>query len=171
MSDRAGATGAGSAKPAGAPEIPGYQVRHRLGAGAGGVVWSAVRDLDRSRVAIKVIDAAGGPAPTDGGHGDELAALRGVQHPHVVRLIEDFTLPDGRLALVLDEVRGGTLARVVRARGHLTPPETVTVLTALATTLADLHRLGVTHADLSPGNVLFHLDGRPMLADLGLSRV
>jgi hypothetical protein len=171
MSDQAGATGAGSAEPVGAPEIPGYQVRHRLGAGAGGVVWSAVRVLDRARVAIKVIGVAGDPARTDGDHRAELAALRGVHHPHVVRLIEDLTLPDGRLAVVLDEVRGGTLARMVQARGHLTPAETVTVLTALATTLADLHRLGVTHADLSPGNVLFQLDGRPMLADLGRSRV
>jgi hypothetical protein len=134
-------------------------------------VWSAVSDLDRSRVAIKIIDAAGDPARTDGDHGAELARLRGVEHPHVVRLIEDITLPGGRLALVLDEVRGGTLARVVQARGQLTPAETVTVLTALARTLADLHRLGVIHADLSPGNVLFQLDGRPMLADLGLSRV
>ena len=31
--------------------------------------------------------------------------------------------------------------------------------------------MGVVHADLSPGNVLFTVDGKPMLGDLGVSRL
>ena len=35
--------------------------------------------------------------------------------------------------------------------------------------MADLHALGVVHADLSPGNILFTRQGRPMVSDLGVA--
>jgi serine/threonine protein kinase len=149
------------------PDVPGYLVGVALGSGAGGRVWSAIRANDGQPVAIKVV----APQRNSGASPIELAVLRGVRHPHVIRFVEDVTLPGGAVALVLERAAGGSLARVVGARGHLTPAETVTVLTALATTLVDLHRMGVTHGDISPGNVLFHADGRPVLADLGMSVV
>jgi protein kinase-like protein len=142
--------------------VPGYRLGRVLGVGAGGPVWAAVRESDQLAVAVKIVD----PTVTR-----EAAVLRGLDHPHVVRLLSELALGDGRLALILERVGGGSLARVVAARGHLTAAETATVLVTLGTTLADLHRLGVTHGDLSPGNVLFHTDGRPMLADLGAARV
>jgi hypothetical protein len=182
-------TGGGSApasrdEPSGVgdqpPEVPGYLVGQPLGRGSTSQVWSAVAVGDRRRVALKVLAPAGAAehglstestestGPTESA---ELAVLRGLSHPHVVRRLDDLTLPDGRQVLVLELVGGGSLARVVRARGHLTAGETVTVVTALAGALDDLHRLGVTHADVAPGNVLLHLDGRPMLGDVGRSRI
>jgi eukaryotic-like serine/threonine-protein kinase len=153
--------------PVRAPHIPGYLVGSALGTGSAGRVWSAVRASDGWSVAIKVI----APQGSSTGSPVELAVLRGVRHPHVIRFVEDIILSGGAVALVLERASGGSLARVVGARGHLTPAETVTVVTALATTLVDLHRMGVTHGDISPGNVLFHADGRPVLADLGVSQV
>ena len=61
--------------------------------------------------------------------------------------------------------------RLVRARGHLSPGEVVTVLAPVASALGRLHDLGVVHGDVSPGNVLLDLDGRPVLGDLGLGHV
>jgi eukaryotic-like serine/threonine-protein kinase len=155
--------------------MAGYVVGRLLGVGGSADVWSATRAVDGHPVAVKVVgrqrvsDLYPSPAPVDVGR--ELAVLRGLRHPHVVQLIDDIPLADGRTALVLELVRGGSLARVVRARGHLTCGEVGTVLTTLGTTLAELHRLGLTHGDLSPGNVLFHADGRPMLSDVGLAQI
>jgi hypothetical protein len=148
------------------PQVPGYLVGQRLGTGSTSEVWSAVAVGDRRRVALKVLAAAAGREESA-----ELAVLRGLSHPHVVRQLDDLELPDGRQVLVLELAGGGTLSRVVRARGHLTAGEAVTVATALARALDELHRLGVTHADVAPPNVLLHLDGRPMLADVGRSRI
>src|SRR3954453_20130355 len=134
--------------PVRAPHVPGYFVGPVLGVGSTGSVWSAARLADGRSVAIKVVAPQGNPMNSP----VELAVLRGVRHSHVVRFIEDISLPDGTVALVLELASGGSLARVAGARGHLTPAETVTVLTALATTLVDLHRMGVTHGDISPGN-------------------
>jgi hypothetical protein len=150
--------------------VPGYLVGGRLGSGGSADVWSATAVTDGRPCALKVIVPQ--RFPTDALQvGRELAVLRGVRHPHVVSLLDDLVLADGRTVLVLDLVAGGSLARVVRARGHLTPGETTTVLTTLAAALADLHRMGIVHGDLTPGNVLLHLDGRPMLADVGLARL
>ena len=71
----------------------------------------------------------------------------------------------------MPHLRGGPLDALVRARGHLSPGEVVTALAPLASALGRLHDLGVVHGDVSPGNVLLELDGRPVLGDLGLGHV
>jgi hypothetical protein len=47
----------------------------------------------------------------------------------------------------------------------------VTVLTPICQALAYLHGKGFTHADVSPGNVLFTGAGKPMLSDVGIARM
>lgn len=153
--------------------LPGYTIGRVLGTGSSGRVWAGVRE-DGLGVAVKVVTAKGGdltPAMR------EAAALSRVRHDHVVRLHDVVPLPPAvpggapRLAMVMQVAEGGSLAQVVRERGHLTPGEVVTVLCPLATALHELHRLGIVHGDVSPSNVLFLDSGRPVLADLGLCRV
>lgn len=146
------------------PEVPGFIIGARLGVGSSGSVWRATAVAGGPEVAVKVV-RAGQDAER------ELAVLRAVAHPHVVRLHQALVLDDGRLALVLDLIDGGTLASVIAQRGHLSPGEVVTVVAPLAQTIADLHADGVQHGDLAPGNVLFDRSGRPVLADLGTPRI
>ena len=75
------------------------------------------------------------------------------------------------LVLVLDLAPGGSLARLVAGRGPLPPGEVVTVAVPLAQALADVHARGLVHGDVTPANVLFAADGRPLLSDLGVSRL
>ena len=163
------------------PQVPGFTVTRRIGAGSTGTVWSATRDADGAPVAIKLVT---GPADDRGDPGTprvpgdaveqavrEAAILAGLDHPHVVRLHAATALTDGTLALVLDLVDGGSYASVVAARGHLPPGEVVTSLSPVSRAVAHLHALGVVHADLSPGNVLFTREGRPMVSDLGVARL
>src|SRR6478609_7379794 len=160
----------------GQPQVPGHVVHELIGRGASGAVWAATRVHDRRRVAVKVV-AVGAPGAGGGADGEaadgnaaaaqavrELAVLTRIDNPHVVRLHSATPLEDGRLALVLDLVDGGSLAAVVAGRGHLSAGECVTVLAPIARAVADLHTAGVLHGDLSPGNVLFTADGRPMLS-------
>ncbi|WP_344190304.1 serine/threonine-protein kinase [Pedococcus aerophilus] len=154
-----------------APTVPGYAVGRRIGVGGTAVVWAATREADGAPVAVKVVTVgADGPA---GAAVRELGVLSRVRVEGLVRFHEAVPLPgeDRRVALVLDLVAGGSLEAVVRARGHLSVGESVTVLAPVARTLAGLHEAGVVHGDLTPGNVLLERSGRPLLADLGVARL
>ncbi|MGZ4655051.1 protein kinase domain-containing protein [Oryzihumus sp.] len=153
------------------PTVPGCLLLGQVGRGASGTVWLAERDRDGARVAVKVLSGNGSRAELSDQALRELAVLSRTAGDHVVRLHDAVPLADGRLALVLDLADGGSLARVVAGRGHLSAGEAVTVLTPLAGALAQLHEVGVVHADVSPANVLFTREGKPMLADLGVARL
>ena len=146
------------------PTVPGFLIGARLGVGSTGSVWRAMAATGGPEVAIKVVRASPDAER-------EVAVLRAVSHPHVVRLHQAVVLDDGRLALVLDLVDGPTLAAVVAQRGHLSPGEVVTLIVPLAQAVADLHADGVQHGDLAPGNVLLDRTGRPVLTDLGTPRI
>lgn len=148
------------------PVIPGYEVLDLLGSGSSGQVW-VVRRPDGVRLAAKLV-ASQDPCATS-----EADLLRRLDHNHVIRL-QDTVREDGgtgRTAMIIDLAEGGSLADALDARKILAPGELVTVLTPIARTLHDLHGIGLVHGDISTGNILFTDAGRPMLSDLGFSRV
>jgi hypothetical protein len=92
-----------------------------------------------------------------------------------VRLLEVVHQPRrggvARVALVLELLAGGSLAGVLGLRGRLRPGEVVTTIAPVAAAVAHAHEHGVVHGDLSPGNIVFTAEGRPVLTDLGVARV
>ena len=91
----------------------------------------------------------------------EAALLRRARHPGVVELIE--RREDPAPALVTRLVDGPSLAEAQAA-----PVDDVAgLVAALATTVADLHRLGLVHGSIAPEHVLVAAGGRPVLCGLG----
>ncbi|MGY1726003.1 serine/threonine-protein kinase [Geodermatophilus sp. SYSU D01062] len=167
------ATSSPSAGPDAAPVppvVPGYRLDRLLGQGGAGEVWRARPRDGGAPVAVKLLVAG------DAGRQAREAALLGaLDHPHLVRLHEVVHQPrrggPARVALVLDLLEGGSLAALLARRGRLRPGEVVTALAPVAAALACAHEQGVVHGDLSPGNVVFTAEGRPVLTDLGVARV
>ncbi len=137
---------------------------------ATGPQWSAVRSLDGHPFALKVI-AVGDVVQAQALAAGQMAAQDRVGSEHLVRQHGAIVTADGTLALVLDEVSGGSLGHLLAARGQLTAGETVTTVAPLFRALADLHNGGLVHGDLGPGSVVFTADGRPLIADLGIARL
>ncbi|WP_346622939.1 serine/threonine-protein kinase [Blastococcus montanus] len=152
------------------PAVPGYVLETLLGRGGSGEVWRAVPRGGGEPVAVKVL-LAGDPER----QAREAALLGELDHPHLVRLVEVVHQPrrggTPRIALVLDLLAGGSLAALLARRGRLRPGEVVTAIAPVAGALAHAHANGVVHADLSPGNIVFTAEGRPVLTDLGVARV
>jgi hypothetical protein len=152
------------------PVVPGYTLEVLLGRGGSGEVWRAVPRRGGDAVAVKVL-VAGDPER----QAREAALLGALDHPHLVRLIEVVHQPRRggvpRVALVLELLAGGSLADVLARRGRLRPGEVVTAIAPVAAALAHAHGEGVVHGDLSPGNIVFTAEGRPVLTDLGVARV
>jgi hypothetical protein len=152
------------------PRVPGYELGELLGQGATGRVWAATRVDDGARVAVKVVSVSGDDDADRVAR--ELSVLATTAVEGVVGFRESVGLDDPpAVAIILDLARGGSLARAVGARGHLSVGEAVTVLAPVAKALAGLHAAGVVHGDVSPGNVLLELSGRPLLADVGVATV
>ena len=153
-----------------APVVPGYTLEARLGRGGSGEVWRAVPRRGGAPVAVKVL-VAGDPER----QAREAALLGELDHPHLVRLLEVVHQPQRggapRVALVLELLAGGSLAALLARRGRLRPGEVVTAIAPVAAALAHAHGNGVVHGDLSPGNIVFTAEGRPVLTDLGVARV
>lgn len=151
-----------------APQVPGYELGALLARGGTSEVWAGVALDGGRRVAVKVVHAELDALEVAS---REAAVSARSASAHVVPVEACVPLPDGRVAVVMPHLLGGALDALVRARGHLSPGEVVTVLAPVASALGRLHDLGVVHGDVSPGNVLLDLDGRPLLADLGLGHV
>ena len=152
-----------------APEAPGYTVDRFLGAGASASVW-LLRDGQGGFFALKLP-----------GQGEERTAnafevrreaniLARLQHPNLVRLHAVLETGHGA-GLLYEYAPGGSVAQLVAARGSISPGEAVSVLVGIASALGYLHARGTAHGDISPGNILFTAEGRPLLADFGQGRL
>jgi hypothetical protein len=104
----------------------------------------------------------------------ELRILSALDHQHLVKAHDFVRLngtSGGKFGLVMDFAAGGSVAQLVASRATLGIGETVTILTPIAQALDYLHRSGFVHSDVSPSNVLFSGRGKPLLADLGVTRM
>ncbi|MGX9901602.1 protein kinase domain-containing protein [Arthrobacter sp. SA17] len=156
------------------PVVSGYDVGRQLGKGGSAAVWLVSEKSTGRSFALKCLEDAPDDFSTEESIRREIRILSALDHPHLVRahgVVRLGGVGDGSVGLVMDFAAGGSLAELVGIRGKLSVGETVTVLTPMAQALAYLHSQGFTHSDVSPGNVLFSAQGKPLLADLGVSKM
>jgi serine/threonine-protein kinase len=156
-----------------------YRALRRMGSGATGVIYEAVRISDGLPVAMKLLRAA---AAHDAVASDRLRreaeALGLAWHPNVVEVIDHGHLPDGTAYLVMELLRGESLAARVKAKGRLLPRELLPIALDVCNALVAVHAAGVVHRDLKPSNI-FLATGRDdaagaervKLLDFGIARV
>ncbi len=93
--------------------------------------------------------------------------LSELEHPNIVR-VHDLDFHDGRPFLVMEYIRGRTLAQYVREE-PAAPRHAAALLAVIAGAVAFAHRRGIVHQDIKPGNVLVDDSGQPRLIDFGLA--
>jgi eukaryotic-like serine/threonine-protein kinase len=111
-----------------------------------------------------------------------VAALR---HPNIVQ-IYDFDTTDGHPYIVMEYVRGPSLAAYLRKlhenNERMQPAHVARLLIKLASALDHAHEQGVIHRDIKPGNILLHTKAGgsrtmftdqidPIVTDFGLVRI
>lgn len=151
------------------PEYAGqYRLEARLGAGGMGVVHLA-RSSSGLLLAVKVIHAEFSQDPEFRGRfRQEVAAARRVSGAFTAPVVD--ADPDAeRPWMATLHIPGPTLSDHVKRNGPLAPGEVRRLAAGLAEALRDIHRAGVVHRDLKPGNVLLAADG-PKVIDFGISR-
>ncbi|MCP4227736.1 MAG: serine/threonine protein kinase [Actinomycetia bacterium] len=153
------------------PEVlPEYEVLGELGRGAMGVVLAAKhRSLGR-RVAIKELPAAfAADDEVRSRFLNEARIVAGLSHPHLV-VVFDYIDREGHLAIVMEQLPGGTLWDRFTTIG-VTPQAACALLLSAAAGLDHAHRNGVYHRDIKPENLLFAADGQLKVTDFGIAKV
>jgi serine/threonine-protein kinase len=144
-----------------------YEIRAMLGSGAMGEVYEAHDRVLNRRVAIKVIRPHV-PVEYLLREGRALAAIR---HPGIVAVHAMGRHRDAGF-LVLERVLGLSLDRMLedrRKRGEpFAVPEAIELLISMADGLSVVHRAGLAHRDIKPGNVMLAPGARVVLMDFGL---
>jgi hypothetical protein len=149
-----------------------YRLDRVVGRGGMAAVWRA-HDLVLNRtVAIKVLspDHAGDPGLVEAIHREARSSAR-LSHPHIATVHDYGEAPrrDERVPFVVMEfVKGDTLADRIAERGPLDWREAVTVCAQVAEALAAAHDAGVVHRDIKPGNVMLASDGVKVV-DFGIA--
>lgn len=99
----------------------------------------------------------------------EIAALRTVQHPGVVQVVDSWIAPRGEPCLAMPLLKGKTLRQLLQS-GALDGGRAKNIIAKLGSALAAIHRHGLVHRDLKPENVIVtQEDGleQPVLIDFG----
>ncbi|MFB7590575.1 serine/threonine-protein kinase [Streptomyces sp. NPDC056169] len=148
-----------------------YRLLDVLAEGATGPVWRALDETLVREVAVKEFRAPAG-LPADDvplwyarlERGARAAAR--ISHPSVVT-VHGVATEDGRPWVVMELVRGLTLAETLEAGGPLPPPEAARVGAEVVAALRAAREAGVHHTGVNPGHVLLANDGRVVVTGFG----
>ncbi|AQS70378.1 serine/threonine-protein kinase [Streptomyces pactum] len=165
-----------SGEPGGERVVDGrYRLLSPLGEGGMGTVWRARDEVLHREVAVKEVRAPAGLPESDVRRmyarleREAWAAAR-VAHRNVVT-VYDVATDGGRPWIVMELVRGLSLADLLEAEGPLEPRRAALIGAEVLAALRAAHGAGVLHRDVKPANVLLANDGRVVLTDFGIAMV
>ncbi len=101
----------------------------------------------------------------------EAQALAKLRHlSHIVQVYRCFT-ENNSIYIAMEYIDGITLQEYIRRRGGQVPAqETLSLLRPIIRTMAQVHRSGMIHRDISPDNIMVRPDGVVKILDFGTAR-
>ncbi|MBL4845251.1 MAG: serine/threonine protein kinase [Planctomycetes bacterium] len=148
------------------PNVPGYRILGRLGAGGMGVVYHAWDETLERNVALKLTRRRQLPADSAARFQREAELLARFCHPGVISVHSWGETPDW-LYLVCDLVEEAQ--SFDEACATRSSEDQIVLARDLCEVLAALHEVGVVHRDIKPGNVLVTPQGAIKLVDFGIA--
>lgn len=89
---------------------------------------------------------------------------------HIVR-VSDLFDENATSYYVMEYVAGRSLAQIVAQSGQVDEPEALGYILQLLKGLRVIHRIGMVHLDIKPGNVMVDAEGKVVLIDFGASKI
>ncbi|MFJ8754921.1 PQQ-binding-like beta-propeller repeat protein [Streptomyces sp. NPDC102441] len=149
-------------------QVGGYRLLARLGTGGMGTVYLG-RSPGGRQVAVKLVqERFSRDAHYRARFRREVTAAQTVTGAFTAALLD--AAPDAEVPwLVMEYLPGQSLRQAVGSYGGLPPTALRLLAAALAEALADIHRAGLAHRDLKPGNIMLTARG-PRVIDFGIAR-
>jgi sugar lactone lactonase YvrE len=158
----------------GRPVAQRYRLTRVIGTGGMGRVWLGHDVVIDREVAIKELLLPPGlddeeRATLSQRAMREARAAGRLNHPGIVT-VHDVVEHNGAPMIVMEYVRGGSLADAIRAQGGLPIERVAAIGLAMLDALRVAHQAGIVHRDLKPANVLLAGD-RVVITDFGIARL
>ena len=153
----------------------GYQLQWIIGHGGMSTVWLADDLANEREVAIKVL------RPEYSSNAEFLARFRnealsaqGINSDNVVATY-DYREADTDAGftvcyIIMEYIRGESLADLIAREGQLDEALALDVLEQAAHGLAVIHRMGLVHRDIKPGNLMLTQHGQVKITDFGIAK-
>ncbi len=152
-----------------------YRLTRKVGEGGMGAVYEAVQEALGRTVAVKILRDKYLDRPEVAQRLVKEAQLASsIEHEHIVRILDSGATGDGRPFVVMEHLRGESLAERIVREGAL--PESLVIELALQTAgaLGAAHARSIIHRDVKPENVfLVARDGdvpQVKIVDFGISK-
>jgi DNA-binding response OmpR family regulator len=153
-----------------------YRLDVKIGEGGFGAVFRGTHLGIGRPVAIKVMRPTG---TADAREMLERFRLEGVSacrvaHPNAVEVLDSGVSSTGIAFLVMELLRGFTLAVTLKERGALPVERCLEILIPLCDVLVEAHTAGVIHRDVKPGNIFLHQTPRGevvKVVDFGIAKL
>ncbi len=149
-----------------------YEVKELLGAGGMGLVFRAVDTELGEVIALKTLKKEmldQDPNALER-FKSEIRLARRISHRNVGRT-HDLGEHSGAYFITMEYVEGRSLKELIRERGRLPVPVTLTVGKQLCRALEVAHAAGVIHRDVKPQNMVVQSDGVLKVMDFGIARL
>ena len=138
-----------------APEVAGYKIEKKIGAGGFGAVYLARHETDGGHVAVKVmLSQVAVDEHSRKLFLREMDSMKKLKHDHIVPLL-DRGSAGGAFYFIMDYCEGGSVDDLIRqCGGKLALSEAGPIILDALAGLAYAHQQNFVHRDLKPGNIL-----------------
>jgi serine/threonine protein kinase len=150
--------------------ISRYEIKSRIGRGGMGDLYLASDPNIGRLVALKLLNATLDSAELRERFAREARALAALNHPNIVNIYDTGEFDDSPF-IVMEYIRGETLAEMIKRRAPLSVSQKLKLMEDLCAGLAQAHEAGIIHRDIKPANLMVDQQGRLKILDFGIARV
>lgn len=150
--------------------IPGYRILREIHRGGQGVVYEAIQNTTKRKIAIKVMKEGPFASKRDRARYErEVEVLGQLNHPNIVA-VHDSGEVGGSFYFVMDYIAGQSLSDWLENRDRPIR-EALVLFMKICQAVNAAHLRGVIHRDLKPGNIRVDVNGEPHILDFGLAKI
>jgi serine/threonine-protein kinase len=101
----------------------------------------------------------------------EQAIGKALQHPYILRLIDDAGMNKSRPYIVMEFLEGQTLGHLMHQVRPMPQADALTIASRICEALHYMHEHDVVHRDLKPDNIMICSDGSIRIMDFGIAKM
>jgi serine/threonine-protein kinase len=101
----------------------------------------------------------------------EQAIGKALQHPYILKMMDDESMNKTRPYIVMEYLEGQTLGHLMQTIRPMPEPDALKIASRICEALHYMHEHDVVHRDLKPDNIMICNDGSIRIMDFGIAKM